>query len=570
MLGGVKYPAITSNNYTKEINKLYNNYKIKKNTQTMKEICAPSKFKLQIPQKFVSEYINPNTPYTGLLIYHRIGAGKTCSAVRIGEVWKHERKIIFVSAASLLNNFRKELRSECAGSEYLTDKEKKRLSEIGPTTKTYKDIIKQSDERIDKYYDIYSYNKFIAKIQDNKISFKNKVLIIDEIQNMVSESGTYYRVLYDAIKNAPSDLRIVILSATPIFDKPLEIALTINLLRPPKELPTGTKFNDKFIVAKRKKNGDVSYRVKNMDIFKNYIKGYVSYYRGAPPIAFPTENVKYVRCNMSDFQYKSYMTVFSKEGPFRTGDILNLPNNFFIGSRIISNIAFPNKGTGKDGYDSLKPSTMDDLKEYSIKFYKIINKIRKATGPVFIYSNFKQYGGIKTLIKILEYYGYKDYKNHGQGKKRFAEFSGEQTIEYKEEIRNVFNQKNNTDGSKLKIILGSPAIKEGISFLRVKQVHILEPYWNLQRMMQIIGRAVRFCSHKDLPKDEQIVDIYIYLSVYKDDKFTIDRYIYDMAKKKDKIISPFEKSIKEAAIDCYLNYNGNVYKKDEPLICLKN
>ena len=55
------------------------------------------------------------------------------------------------------------------------------------------------------------------------------------------------------------------------------------------------------------------------------------------------KNIKIVNCKMSDYQYKSYKTVATDEGPFRTGDILKLPNNFFIGSRLISNIAFPKK-----------------------------------------------------------------------------------------------------------------------------------------------------------------------------------------------------------------------------------
>ena len=32
---------------------------------------------LQNPQKFVSQYIHPDTPYTDLLVFHQIGAGKT-------------------------------------------------------------------------------------------------------------------------------------------------------------------------------------------------------------------------------------------------------------------------------------------------------------------------------------------------------------------------------------------------------------------------------------------------------------------------------------------------------------
>ena len=56
---------------------------------------------------------------------------------------------------------------------------------------------------------------------------------------------------------------------------------------------------------------------------------------------------------MSEYQFKSYETVASQEGPFRTGDILKMPTDFYMGSRILSNIAFPKRLIGEEGYDEL-------------------------------------------------------------------------------------------------------------------------------------------------------------------------------------------------------------------------
>ena len=99
--------------------------------------------------------------------------------------------------------------------------------------------------------------------------------------------------------------------------------------------------------------------------------------------------------------------------------------------------------------------------------------------------------------------------------------------------------------------MGTPSIKEGISLLRVQQVHIIEPYWNMSRILQIIGRAVRFCSHKDMPKHKRLVEIYLYLATYSNEK-TIDEYIWSLAKKKHKLISQFEHILKETAFDCQI------------------
>ena len=147
----------------------------------------------------------------------------------------------------------------------------------------------------------------------------------------------------------------------------------------------------------------------------------------------------------------------------------------------------------------------------------------------------------------------------------FAVWTGDETHSYKEEIKSVFNKKDNHDGSKIKIFLGTPSIKEGVSLLRVEQVHILEPYWNLSRMKQIIGRAIRYCSHKDLSSKRRFVDIFLYLSTYPKVE-TVDQYIWKLAKKKDKLISKFEIALKEKAIDCSIFHSSNVYG-DEELNC---
>ena len=566
----VKYPKIDDIDFYKKINKIFKKYKIKDDKLTSDDICYPSKFRLQLPQKFVSEFINPSTPYKGILLFHQIGAGKTCAAVSIAENFKKSRNIIVVTPASLMGNFFKELRSNCTGDEYLKPVDRKKLSNYKPNESKYKEIIKKVDKKINKYYTILSYNKFVEKLKNKKIKLNNTLLIIDEVQNVVSETGTFYNIIYNSIKKAPDDLRIVLLSGTPMFDKPIEIALTLNLLKLKNEFPVGTRFNELFLKTSKNAKKELVYKTKNLNKFKALAKGLISYYRGAPPVSFPKKNITIVKCRMSDYQYKSYKTVATEEGPFRTGDILQLPNNFFIGSRIISNIAFPKKEINKDGYNLLQKEKllMSNLKEYSIKFYKILKKVKQSEGPIFIYSNFKEYGGIRSFVKVLEHHGFKNYKDFGEGEKRFAVWSGDEKHEVKEEIKDIFNQYDNKNGSKLKIILGSPAIKEGVSLLRVSEIHIMEPYWNLSRLEQVIGRGVRFCSHKDLPKGKRHVDIYIYVAVHPNNKMTIDKYILNMAYKKNEIISVFEKNLKEAAVDCKLNYFGNVHKNDDKLKCV--
>ena len=546
----------------------------------MESFCFPKKkkFKLQPQQLYLSQilsskyspwYVNNNI--RGILLYHQIGSGKTCTAISIAEQFKKKLNIVVVLPAALIGNFKTELMSECTNINYVKSSERSILSKIDYTDKRYNEIINKINKRIDKYYTIYSYHKFIALIQENKIkNLNDTLLIIDEIQNMISLNGTFYNQLKYIINKSNNTLKIILLSATPMFDKPVEIALTLNLLRTD-NLFDIEKFNLDFI--KNYKN------MININTFKNKINGLISYYRGAPPQAYPKFKLKTIKCNMCKFQYKSYKASLSKENIKNNKlddlNIFNMPQNFFLGPRMISNIAFPNKLINEAGYKSLKNETllMKNITNYSIKFYRIIQKINQSIGPVFVYSNFKEYGGIKCFIKFLEFHGWKNYINHeGNNKyknKFFSIWSGDEPLHIKEKIKMIFNKKENINGELIKIMLGSPSIKEGVSLFRVEQVHIMEPYWNMARMLQIMGRAIRFCSHKDLPKNRRFVDVFIYLATYKNIT-TIDKYIWSHVKKKNKLIEQFEHVLKEAAIDCKLFINRNSYPTDNKKItCLE-
>jgi len=558
----------------KEIIKTYKKYKVNSTKETMRQICNPVKYKLQPQQEFLPEYLWDNKiKINGLLIYHKIGSGKTCTAIKIAEKFKNTYKIIIVLPASLIYNFIDELLSKCVGNIYISEQEKKILYNLDYKSKEYKELYLKIENRINKYYTILSYQKFIDLIQNNKLKLKKTLLIIDEIHNMISITGIFYKILKNKIEKTDNTFKLILLTATPMFDKPNEIALTLNLLKPKIMLPIGIKFNNTFLESTTQ-NNSTTYKIINLELFKKLTSNMISYYRGAPPQTFPKLNFKIVKCTMSSFQYKSYITSLFNinediKGSFKNVDILKLPTNFFLGPRIMSNIAFPNKSIDAIGFASFKDNKLQlkNIKKYSIKFYKIFSRIKKSDGPIFIYSNFKNYGGIKSFIIFIEYHGYKNYKIFGEGLKTYAVWTGDENYQMKEKIKHLFNNKDNINGHKIKILLGSPSIKEGISLLRVDQIHIMEPYWNISRLDQIIGRGVRFCSHKDMPKNKQLVNVFLYLATYLKEK-TIDQYIWLLANEKYKIINKFEHLLKENAIDCKLFYARNYYKNDNiKLIC---
>ena len=212
---------------------------------------------------------------------------------------------------------------------------------------------------------------------------------------------------------------------------------------------------------------------------------------------------------------------------------------------------------------SKKSSLFQELYKCSAKYINCIFRILVSPGPVLIYSNYVLMEGLEIFKIYLEFFGFYDYINN-DGKKglSYVEFHGNISKDNREKARKVFNEEKNMYGEIVKIIMISPAGTEGISLMNVRQVHILEPYWNEVRIQQIIGRALRQCAHKNLKPEERHVDIFRYKSIKEGNKLTTDQKIEDLARSKARLIQSFLDAIKEVAVDCLLNKNHNTLAND--------
>ena len=122
------------------------------------------------------------------------------------------------------------------------------------------------------------------------------------------------------------------------------------------------------------------------------------------------------------------------------------------------------------------------------------------------------------------------------------------------ELKGLTNE-DNFDGKRVKVVLISKAGSEGIDFKYIRQVHILEPWYNMNRIEQIIGRAVRNFSHKDLDFEERNVQIFMYGTILEDNKEEAsDLYVYRVAEFKAKQIGHVSRILKETAVDCIINH----------------
>lgn len=210
----------------------------------------------------------------------------------------------------------------------------------------------------------------------------------------------------------------------------------------------------------------------------------------------------------------------------------------------------------------------------------VVNGEEGKNSPVVVYSNFKAAEGVGIFRKVLEKLGdngvpgegYKNYKAEDGTTKglRYALWVGGENTTKREKILEAFNNPKNKDGSIIKVLIVTLAGAEGISLKNVRQVHLMEPYWNNVKLKQVVGRAVRICSHKDLPEKDRNVHVYTYLSVHKDRVFddnelfdsSTDEYIYELAQKKEKATKEVLAMLMRVSFDCNINLQQNLRDKE--------
>lgn len=260
------------------------------------------------------------------------------------------------------------------------------------------------------------------------------------------------------------------------------------------------------------------------------------------------------------------------------------------------------------------------LMTYSPKFTQILENLLSPEnkGLHLLYSHFRTIEGIGVIRLILLANGFSEFKIQKNNdtwemieedddieKPKFVLYTGTESIEEKEIIRNVYNgnwdyvpasissklmqkAENNNMGEVIKIMMITSSGAEGINLKNTRFVHIVEPYWHMVRVEQVVGRARRICSHQDLPPDMRNVKVFLYVSTLSDaqrtdknnnelinhdvsriDKkttVTTDENLYEISSIKQKINNQFLHAVKESAVDCNL-YSASANKKGEEMVC---
>jgi hypothetical protein len=233
----------------------------------------------------------------------------------------------------------------------------------------------------------------------------------------------------------------------------------------------------------------------------------------------------------------------------------------------------------------------DKLGELSPKFLAFLRLVNKCPGKALVYSQFRVVEGLGILAMVLEANGWCELRlkktsagvwdvadTSANNKPKFFQYRNNDETKI---ILQIFNNNfenvpaslleklgatSNLRGKLVKLAMITQSGAEGISLKHVREVHILEPYWNEIRINQVIGRAVRAESHKELPPPERNVQVYRYMAKItpkqvkasktlqnKDDGKSTDEHIYGIAERKAKIIKAVEEVMKSAAVDCMIH-----------------
>jgi hypothetical protein len=229
----------------------------------------------------------------------------------------------------------------------------------------------------------------------------------------------------------------------------------------------------------------------------------------------------------------------------------------------------------------------DIIGKYSSKIKNIIELINKSEGLVLIYSQYID-SGLIPMALALEEMGFQRY---GDGKQLFKEkpsptvdvrtmkppvvsapllpacysmITGDRRLSPNNEVEvKALTNDNNKDGHKIKVILISKAGSEGIDLKFIRQVHILDPWYNMNRLEQIFGRAVRNKSHKALPFNKRNVQLFMHGTILDDNtEESADMYMYRVAEFKAKQIGQVSRVLKESAVDCIINHQQNNFTQE--------
>jgi len=431
----------------------------------------------------------------GLILNWSLGSGKTIGAIAAAESTGNRTEV--VTPAGLRENFKKELKS------------------YKPKTD----------------FDVGSYESFTKRKPD----LTGKAVIYDEAHRIRTSKSARSQAAQMSTSKAN---KVLLLTGTPIQNKPHEIAPLVNTAAGKRVLPTSEKeFNAKYIQHQYWDPGLLKYlgfrkidekHIKNVSEFREKVRPYVDTYKPKNDPNTPIVKNTNVDIEMSKTQAGVYSALEKKlpatirkriaeQLPVEHKDVSKL-NAFLSATRQISN-------TSEKFYK-------DDVKRYSPKLLSAAKIVRDTPGQSLIYSNYLA-SGVHPMSELLT-----------AAKVPHAIYTGKMKDLERKKLVSDYNK------GKIRSLIVSSSGGEGLDLKKTRSVHILEPHWNEAKIDQVVGRSVRFGSHSALKPEDRTVNVYRYNSLLPQKTTglffktterpkSVDQYLKTLSDKKQKLNQEF-------------------------------
>lgn len=553
-----------------------------KDLRTAEEICKEGVFKLQVQQQFFKAFVQKHPNFRPLLLYHAIGSGKTISSIALSEEYMKMRpntKVLVILPARLRSNYYGELVSECTKGKYLSAEDKAILDSDKTSNSEKKKINKKVAAAIAENYEIMSFEKLRKLFIVNKNNIKkfvnefteNRVIIIDEVHNLINtnyKSEEYKSMIDTGVLDEKfsgiltlmlkaltyfrnTSCRMAFLTATPIVNNIQQFVELVRIMNP------------KLVLGDKSTFGQIV----------NTLRGRVSYFPGVSKAAYPSVKETTETVEVSPLQEQFLLKTILPDDEILLKKMNEQRNAFMSHERQVELSIY-----GFQKRFKIKIPDSTKLGDAAPKIKAALHNILTLPGKHVVYSSFIQVG-LRVLERVLKRHGYTnilDKNVEHKPYKSYALWDGKSSDEDKTKIKKIVNDVQNIAGKNLRVVLGSPSIKEGVSLKHIQHMHILDPLWNYSNLDQVKGRTIRYCSHIEIPKDhpklKRQVEVHIYKLVPRKDgeiMKTADTIIYDqLIPEKYEPVHRAEEALKKVAMDYHLF--RNMYKDNSSPIAADN
>ncbi len=243
-------------------------------------------------QAFVSHYFTPQLPLKGMLLWHSVGTGKTCTAIATASSLFESMgyTILWVTRTTLKNDIWKNMfdqicnesikNKQLSGVE-IPSKQSERMRLLSKSWSIRPMSYKQFSNLVSKKNKFY---KDLVKKNGEVDPLRKTLLIIDEAHKLYgggdlssiekpNMEALYSSLMHSYITSGEDSVKLLLMTATPITQSPMELIKLINLFKMPQEqMPIEFgEFSDKFL------NEEGNFTRSGEDLFLDNIAGHISY-----------------------------------------------------------------------------------------------------------------------------------------------------------------------------------------------------------------------------------------------------------------------------------------------------